>query len=43
MDIVDVVYQKSESFHCQGTLAAVLKRYRPDGFCIKERGGGRGN
>lgn len=43
MDIVDVIYQKSESFHCQGTLVAVLKRYRPDGFYIKERGGGRGN
>lgn len=43
MYVVNVVYQKSESFHCQGTLAAVLKRYSPEGFKITERGGGRGN
>ena len=43
METISIPYKKSESFHCQGTLKAVLKRWRPEGFYIRERGGGRGN
>ncbi len=38
MYVVNIVYKKSGSFHCHGTLAAVLKRYSYEGFRIKERG-----